>query len=291
MSGLLIRNFTDATGVYYHNGVPYSSDGAVLVEGLRTHPYYHFHGCALGQAAGDTTSKFIDLAAGNHGARGANLTDTQMFANAGYVSTVDPGVGAEDSTIHIPFVNLDYTIGEKLIFWWLGAAAVETGPIDSIIMGDGYGTAAGTRGWRVRMLSTGKFSITTWGASQLNSATSTGVPFDGTLHSLAFALDGQGRRYGFWVDEVPDPAFGGAFIAYNAGAAADTKTTNSINIGSSRPGTATSTAAGDGAAVKTRALVILRLPASYTMPNVATLTAVFQQLRANPGKLILDSAF
>src|SRR5687768_9412440 len=104
-------------------------------EGVSTvHPYYHFHGYAGNQAAGD--GKFFDLAGINHGAPtvGGNLSDAQMFANAGYVSTVDPAVGAADSTIHIPGVNFDYAVGEKLIVWWLGAGTPEAAA--AVVMGD-----------------------------------------------------------------------------------------------------------------------------------------------------------
>src|SRR5688500_16563851 len=43
-----------------------AADATATVEGSQLHPYYHFHGCALSQAAGD--KKFFDLAGLNHGA-------------------------------------------------------------------------------------------------------------------------------------------------------------------------------------------------------------------------------
>ena len=51
----------------------------------KSHPYYFFHGYAGNQFAGD--SLFFDLAAGNHGVRGGNLSDSEMFATAGMVTT------------------------------------------------------------------------------------------------------------------------------------------------------------------------------------------------------------
>lgn len=98
---------------------------AEAFELISIHPYYHFHGFAGNQIAGD--SKFFDMSAGNHGVRGANLSDAGMFATAGYMSTVNPKVGVADSTIHIPPINFDYAGGERLIVWWLGAATPEGG--------------------------------------------------------------------------------------------------------------------------------------------------------------------
>lgn len=252
------------------------------------HPYYHFHGFAGNQVAGD--GKFFCLATGiNHGERGANLSDAQMFGTAGYVSTVDPAGGVADSTIHIPNLNFDYAGGEKLIVWWLGSGIPEGA--DAIVMGDGYSTTDGERGWRMRMKTTGMFDLALWGTTQSNSGSSHAAVFDGTLHSLAFAFDGSAKTHGMWCDEVHHTTFGSSLASFGTGVAFDTKNSNTVNIGASRPAAAASGSAGDGAALKTRALVIIRLPVSYTMPSVATLTTVFQQLRVNPGKLILAGAF
>lgn len=249
-------------------------------------PYYHFHGFAGNQTAGD--GKFFDLSGINHGVRGANLSDANMFATAGYVSTVDPASGVADSTIHIPNLNFDYASGEKLIVWWMGQGTPEAA--DTIIMGDGYSTTEGQRGWRLRMKTTGAFDLSLWGASQVSSGSSHATVFDGTLHSLAFAFDGSAKTHGMWCDEVHHTSFGSALSSFGGGASILTTNSNTVNIGASRPAAAASSSVGDGAAIKTRALVIIRLPVSYAMPTVATMTTLFQQLRANPGKLILASA-
>lgn len=247
------------------------------------HPYYHFHGFAGNQIAGD--GKLFDLAAGNHGLRGANLTDASMFTSAGYVSTTDPTGGTLDTAIHIPSLNYDYIGGEKLIVWWLGAVTPEGAHVP--ILGDGYGTTAGQRGWRVRAMTDGKFDVNLIGATSGFGGSSASAVFDGTLHSFAFCLDGVTRNYGMWSDEVYQAAFGTVLSPFGASAAFDTLSSTTVNIGTSRPAVAATT---EGAATKTRAIVILRLPASYSMPTVAVMTGLFSQLRANPGKLILANA-
>lgn len=258
------------------------SQGSILASPV--HPYYHFHGFAGNQIAGD--SKFFDLSGGNHGVRGANLSDAQMFASPGYVSTLDPIAGATDSTIHIPAINFDYDRGEKLIIWWFGSASPEAADVP--FLGDGYGTAEGQHGFRVRIKTNGKFDMALWGATQGFSGTSSGTPFDGTSHSMALCIDGQSQKWGAWTDEVYEPSFGSELWPFNPGKSFDTKSSNTLNIGSSYPASANNAA---GIAVKTRALVILRLPSAAAMPPPATLTAVFEQLRANAGKLIVASAF
>lgn len=249
-------------------------------------PYYHFHGYAGNQTAGD--GKFFDLSGLNHGVRGANLSDAQMFGTAGYASTIDPSVGAADSTIHIPSLNFDYAGGEKLIVWWLGLGTPEAAA--AIVFGDGYATTAGAHGFRMRMLTDGKYDLALIGDTSGFSGSSHAVVFDGTLHSLAFVFDGTAKTHGMWADDAINPVFGSSLAAFGSGTAFDTKTTGTVNIGAARPAAAASATAGEGAAIKTRALVIVRLPASYAMPPVSTLTTLFQQLRANPSKLILAGA-
>lgn len=254
-------------------------DGNIITG--RVHPYYHFHGFAGNQAAGD--GKFFDLSGINHGVRGNDLSDTQMFATPGYVSTVDPTSGATNSVIRIPAVDFDYNGGEKLIVWWLGKAVAEGS--QQHVIGDGYSTSV--KGWGITSTAAGKLQIILSGATQGYSGSSATTLFDGTLHSFGVVLDGQDRRYSVWSDDVLDSNFSAGYLSYGSGADFDVKTTNTVNIGSASPspgGTA-------GIATATRALVILRLPTSYTLPDVASFTELFKQLRANPGKLILASAF
>ena len=92
-----------------------SEYGNVLV-----HPKTYFQGAAGGQAVAD--GKFFDVAAGNHGVFGRDLSRAQAWANlgSGYISTVDPVVSFTDSVIRIPAPNFDYAGGESLLVFWAG---------------------------------------------------------------------------------------------------------------------------------------------------------------------------
>lgn len=245
------------------------------------HPYYHFHGYAGGQTIDD--SQFIDMSGINHAFRGANLSVSQLWTtNAGYASTIDPASGTGDSVLRIPNLNFDYAGGEKLIIWWLGKVTAEGAT--ARMMGDGYGTTAGQWGFRVHLGADGKIQFVINDAAELYSSIPS-VSISGRLASFAIALDGQGKRFGMWIDEAYMLSEG-TYTSFGA-SAIDTRNSNTFNIG-------TSFAAGAGSsgiATATRALAILRLPTGYTMPSVGTLTSVFQQLRSNPGKLILAGAF
>lgn len=254
---------------------------AEVVDLNAAHPYYHFHGFAGNQTAGD--SKFFDLSGINHGIRGANLSDATMFATAGYVSTPDPAEGTPDSAIRIPAINFDYEAGEKLIVWMLGKWTPEASA--QALIGDGYSTTAGQRGWAIRVSTAGKVQAAVYGASSVFGATSTSTAFDGALHSFGLVLDGQNGQYCTWVDGAIDAQFGSGWAAFPG--TGDTKTTNTVNLGTSAPAPGGTL----GIASAIRACVIMRLPASYTTPDPSSFTAAFTQLRANPGKLILASAF
>ncbi len=280
---LLMRGDADTeTGIYSRDALGkitglQADDGKAI--GLQVHPYYHFHGFAGNQVAGD--GKFLDLSGINHGVRGVDLSDSQMFAVAGYVSTVDPISGAPDSVLRIPSINFDYSGGEKLIVWWFGKAISEGS--GTYLIGDGRSTAL--RGWAAMATSTQKLQIVVSGATQGYSGSTASAVFDGNLHDFGFVLDGQARKYAMWVDGTVDPLFFmSGYIPYSQGKDFDTKTSATVNIGSASPAPGDASA---GLATATRALVMLRLPASYPVPAIATVTGVFRQLRANPGKLIL----
>lgn len=255
----------------------------IKVQSAAVNPFYHFHGFAGNQLAGDP--KFFDFAAGNHGVFGANLSNAAAFASAGYISTVDPATGVTDSVIRIPSLNFDYSGGEKLIMWWLGAATPEGA--DVTLMGDGSAATAGNEGIRVRMNTTGKLSLVVYGKGNSGfSGTTSGVPFDGNLHSFAVAFDGVNKKYGFWVDDVLDPAIPNNYASYSTGIDLDTRTTNTWNIGAS----SRSPGGTEGSATKTRAFAILRLPASVDLPLASDLTEIFKALRANPSKPLASGA-
>jgi len=244
------------------------------------HPRYHFHGWAGDQITGD--SKFFDRSGmGNHAVRGANLSEAQMLANAGYVSTVDPAGGATDSVLRIPNLNFDYAGGEKFILYWLGKLTPEGGATAEWL-GDGYNTS--NRGINLRSTAAGMLMFVLCGNTLAYTNDSTVAPFDGTLHSFAITIDGVAKTYSMWVDEVINRN------TFSLGATAyDTRNSVTFNIGSviAAPGNSTE---AYGADTQTRALHILRLSATDTMPSVSVLTDVFEQLRVNPSKPILGGA-
>ena len=256
-----------------------SADGVILSLAEKNR-YYHFHGAASVQCADDPM--FFDMSGTNNGTFGAHLSVANAWANPGYVSTVDPIGGSTDSVIRIPSLNYDYDGGEKLIVWWCGKATAEGS--DVTFMGDSYGPAV--PGVRVRARSTGKVDVVCCGGGVGRySPASTAAVFDGAIRDFGFVIDGASRKYGVWVDGVFDAAMGGALGSMGAGSA-DTRTSNTwqIGAGSAAPG------GTDGIAVRTRGMVIIRLPASRALPAVGDLTTIFKQLRANPSALILAGA-
>ncbi len=250
------------------------------------HPRYHFFGYAGDQITGD--GKFFDRSGmGNHAVRGANLSDTQLFATPGYVTTANPVTGATDSVLRMPNLNFDYAGGEKLLIYWIGKASPEAAAAG--LLGDGY--TATYPGLRLRANANGTLQPVLYDAangSGVFGGTSAGVPFDGNLHSLAFVLDGSAKKYGMWVDEEMEAAFGGGYLSFGSGASVDTRNANTFQIGSPIPAAGAGT---DGLATQTRSLHIIRFGASDTVPPAATVTAAIKQLRANPGKPILGGAF
>ncbi len=281
---LLARGDADTgTGIYSRDPsgkiTGLQADGDVI--GLQIHPYYHFHGFAGSQFTGD--GKFFDLVGINHGERGTSLSDAQMFADPGYISTADPVSGATDSVLRIPAINFDYSAGEKLILWMLGKWTPEGSSMPMI--GDGFNTSQ--RGWQILVRTDGRFQLVLYGAAVAYGGSGVYVPFDGNLHDFGIVIDGQNRKYCHWVDGIIDPNFGSSYIDFYPTSDFDTRTMNTVNIGASSP------APGGTAGIKTatRALVVLRLPATYPVPAIASITTVFQQLRSSPGKLILASAF
>lgn len=255
------------------------------------HPYYYFHGFAGKQIAGD--SVFFDIAAGNHGVRGADLSDAQMFANAGYVTTNAPS-SPYDIAIRMPNLNFDYAAGEKLFVYWRGIAAGNGIAAESAIMGDGWGTStagSGQRGVQIRTTILGKVYLVLYGATGGVGSGSTTVAFDGsTPHDFAFVIDGENKKYGMWVDGVFEPGWANTYQTFSAGTAFDTKNSNTFNLGAAiaAPGAATQPQGGE--ATKIRCVAMVRMPASYTVPSVSKATAAIQSLRADPGKVLLASA-
>jgi hypothetical protein len=254
------------------------------------HPYYFFHGYAGNQAAGD--SLFFDLAAGNHGWRGTQLSDSDMFANAGFVSTLAPDAAPTpditDGCIRFPNLNYDYSSGEKLFIFWRGIAA--TPASETAIMGDGTATSTGNHGIQVRVTTAGLVYFVLYGADAKVSRSTANTVCDGTTHDFALMIDGQNGKYAQWIDGAIDSTFAGTYIPFNPGFSFDTKNSNTFNLGAAAKAPGTVTLPQGGMATKTRTFVVIRMPYDYPVPAIANVTAAVQSLRACPGKLLLAGA-
>jgi hypothetical protein len=245
---------------------------------------YHFHGFAGQQIIGDPS--FFDISGNKHdGLFGANLSNASAWANPGYVSTVNPAAGVTDSVIRMPNLNFNYNGGEKLILWWLGKVTPEAA--GTYMMGDG-GVTGSSPGVRIRINTNGTSQITVIDAVSSGFSGSSVVVADGNLHCMAWVLDGAARKFATWVDAAPAPFLNGGYSPFNPAMSFDTRNNNSFQIGSSSPKSAAST---DGIATQTRAFVMLKLGPDDPIPTVAQLTTLFQSLRRDPGKIVLESAF
>ncbi|HEU5047189.1 MAG TPA: hypothetical protein VFT64_05020 [Rickettsiales bacterium] len=223
------------------------------------------------------------VTAGTYIVSGSGSTWTVNLSQT--VASTTISTSGTNASLRMPALNLDYLGGEKLILWWLGRIATPAATLQ--IMGDG--ASATYHGLNVRATTAGKWQLNLVdGTNSIFSGTSVGVPFDGGLHSFGFVIDGTAKQYGAWTDELYDTNLGGNYAALGGGTAVDTRTTNTFNIGTAFPAVANSTS---GTIVQTRALAILRLPSATATPSIATVTALFQQLRANPGQLVTNSAF
>ena len=264
-----------------------AATAAATAETALIHPYYFFHGYAGNQFAGD--DKFLDMAAGNHGIRGADLSDSQMFANAGFVTTNAPS-NPYDIALRMPNLNYDYSAGEKLFILWLGKITPEAN--ERAFIGDAFGTGTsgnGQRGIQIRVNQSGKLTAALFGSAAKAMGLSNAIPFDGAVHSIGVFLNGDSHEYGYWIDGAMDSSFAGGMIVLD-GVNYDTKNSNTFNLGASYPAPGISTAPQSGIATQTRALVIIRLPASYPSPSASAITNVCKALRTSPGKLLLAGA-
>lgn len=250
------------------------------ISGANSNYYTHIY---AGQQLSTDTKAYDISGIGNDGTFGANLSVANAWTNAGYVSTVDPAGGATDSVIRMPNMNLDYNAGEILIGWWLGIITPEGAAVE--FMGDG-GFSTTYPGWGMRVSTTGKAQLKLADATNTYfSGTTTATAFAAaTVGSVGFAINGVGKNASIWVNEVLDVNA----TSLNSGNAIDTRNSNTVNMGTTLPNSAASTT---GIATRTRALVLIRLPAGSSMPSSATLTSTFQALRRNPSKLVLDSVF
>lgn len=257
-----------------------------LVSGawIQPHPRYWFHGAAVGHTADEAV--FRDLVGGNHATMGANLSKAQAWANAGYVSTVDPASGVTDSVLRIPAPNWSYMAQESLLLMWAGQITPEGSDTD--IMGTSGSTAA--NGIRLRCTSAGRLTFSMYDTAPTSrfgtttTDTAAGKPFvAGERHTFALFIDAVNRLQYIWVDGLINV---NAF-ALSSGADVDTLSAATWNIGTAAPlgGAVTTT----GCATKTQAFAGLKFP-SDELPTETALTAAAQAFHRAPQFLIAKGA-
>lgn len=273
----------DGAGTIIENQPPFED---MRLSKYDIHPRTHFF-CSALRTLKDSDRMWDQGPLGNHVLRGANLSIAQLWANYPYMSTVDPAGGSPDSVLRAPNLNLDYAAGESMLFVWDGKLTPD-GSGDRCF-GDGFGT---TRpGISLRASAAGKFDLViSDAAGQDFTGASTGTPFDGTRHQIAVFVNGQTKSYMFWTDGVPDPAVGSGlnYMTLAAGRAVDTRNSRTWNFGHPSPAADASIL---GQAMQIGVTQLIRFAKSDTLPTVAKVTAVLNQMRANPMSPILRGAF
>lgn len=255
-------------------------DGAnVVLWGAHQRYFTHlFAGTQL-----NTDPQVYDISgAQGHATIGTDSNVTELWANAGFASTLDPTTtaGQRLRALILPALNWDYAGGESIFIWWLGKASPEAAATNLFGSYDASATQSGLRG---RVSPTGK-----WGAAFYDGPTatfrslgdSTLTAFDGTTHSVGVWLNGQTRLGTTFVDET---------VQVNAASVASVNTLPSATqvaggFDRLRLGADTSaTGATDrGLATQTRAFVVLRFAATDTLPTQAQVLAAMRALRAAP---------
>lgn len=252
------------------------------------HDSYFFHGFAGNQIVGDPA--FYDVSGnGAHALPGVNLSNANLWTNAGYASTIDPAGGATDSVLRLPNLNFDYNGGERLVVFWLGKCTAEVANAE--MMGDGTSTAGAGVSVRASTDQTWQLILSD-GTTQSFSGTSAVTAFDGSLKAIAFVIDGSTKKYCLWTQDsesrmVPFSSTT-EYQVLASGVERDTRNPNTWNIGCARPKSAVSTS---GIATQTRALVIMRFSPVKAMPTIARMTQIFNALRASPSQLVRAEAF
>lgn len=264
---------TDAAGEVA--GLLNPKDGGLITLAAGVSTGYFCHAYAPNQQS--TDNGFYDLLAISDGARGANLSVPQLWANAGYASTLDPSAGVVDSGIAFPALAWDWNAGESLLVFWRGKITPEGA--NTSMMGQAYN--ASQKGWQIRAMTTGQADLAFRAGDGATSvfATSTPnvvgkVPFvTGEEHSFMLAMDGLNRVARWYVDgELVTQASVAAFDCYNG--------THATRLGSA----AQTPTASDGIASQTKALVILKGRTGKALPgNIDTLA---RRLHRSPHRLI-----
>lgn len=219
-----------------------------------------------------------DISGGkNPATAGANLSATQLSANANYYSTILPATGVTDSVLRFPPLYHQWLQGENLFLFWSGI--VTPGGSTQAVIGNTADTAIA--GFRVRCYATGTMDVVVHdgvGGTQFASQTTAdaaGKPFvAGELHSFAVFFNGVTGKVQQYVD--------GLLNKENVLVGKDETGGYTFNIGSCRP------APGlvEGLATQTRALVILRGRYGSNSEHLAPMLAA--RLHESPGALVTN---
>ena len=259
-----------------------SANGGATSAAIQSQPFvsdgYYLHYNAAKQTASDT--KVHDISgAKNDGIFGANLPAASAWANAGYISTLNPGAGATDSVIRIPPLIWDFTGGESLLIFWKGIVTPEAA--DESLMGNTAG--ATPAGMRVRVKTTGAVDfVISSGGTQYYASGSSAVCFEaGKVHSFAIAIDAKKAAYSVYVDGKIDKRN----WVFNGNVAVDCRSVVPWTIGAS----SASPGGTAGIATQTSALVMLRGRVGLGLP--ADVDDLVSDLHRTPDMLVNKGAW
>ena len=264
---------TDAAGEVVGLNNPSSGGLIPLSAGVSTG--YFVHAYAPNQVS--TDNKFYDLLAISDGGRGAYLSVAQLWANAGYASTLDPTGGVVDSGLAFPALDWNWNGGESLLIFWRGKITPEGA--NTSMMGQAYTNTQ--KGWQIRALATGQADLVFRAGDGATTVFATSIPnvvgkipfVSGEEHSFMLAMDGLNRIARWYVDgELATQAAVAAFDCRN--------NTHATRLGSS----AQTPTTADGLATQTKALAILKGRTGVALPgNIDTLA---RRLHRSPYRLI-----
>lgn len=228
---------------------------AASVLNRRTSDGYFCH--LLAGVSDPNDAAFCDISgAEHHGAFGALLTKTLAWAAPGFCSTAN---ALANQNIVLANLNWDYLNGESLMVVWKGRAT----PLASTKGLIGNSPGSSSPGFSIRLLADGSLQpYISGGTGVFLDPTAAGVVSAGTTCTYAFIVDGLARKYEAHTNGVVTRTL----IAISAGAAIDTRTTSTLNIGCTDQVTATqanSIASAAQALVVLRGRVGLGLPAGY----------------------------
>ena len=222
-----------------------------------------------GQSVVDDLSNSI-----NHLTAGADLSSTQLNANEGFVSTVNPAGGAEDSVLRGAPLQFDYVGGESLVVMWKGEITPEAS--NQVFLGDTHSSGVQGVAFRVNTNGTCSFFIGNSAGSSFSGG-SVGSPFDGTIHSFGFVLDGKARTYLWYIDGVQQTQERNSF---SSGTVRDSKSIATFNLGT---GASKAVGGTTGIATKTKNLAVLR---TYSTIDYAAITQKMEAFDLDSTNLI-----